>query len=73
MDREQVLVSAVWTTVVKTTHVWLPVDWLSTPISSTHWKVSWWLRVVMAAVCVRLAVGVTVAMASIGILIGVRG
>ena len=66
IDGEQMLVSALRTAVVKTTNVWLPVDWIRTPISSTLWTMSWWLRVVMVAVCVWLAIGVTMAMARIG-------
>ena len=62
IDWEQVLVSTLGTAVVETTHIWLPVNQISTPISPTQWTSGWWLR----AVCVRLAVGVTVAMARIG-------
>ena len=65
IDWEQVLVSTLGTAVVETTHIWLPVNQISTPISSTLWTSGWWLRVVVVAVCVWLAVGVTVAMARI--------
>ena len=62
IDWEQVFVSALRTAVVKVTHVWLPVDWIRTPISSTLWTMSWWLRVV-TVVAIRVT---TVAMARIG-------
>ena len=71
LDREKVLVPTLRTAVVEITHVWLPVDWINTPISSTLWAMNLWLRVVVVTVCVRLEMG-SIALARIGIHTGVH-